>query len=670
MNRAIEPRVTSSASNSKTRVAMKKALLAALCAAIGAAAACGGNGPSFGSNAGSPGGGGGGGGAGGSGPPPPPPGEDAGGSGGGGGGGGTSPTDAGADATDECTPPQSYCTGYDTYTSCDAVGGGTAWTNHTCASGSGCVQGQCVSGACSDACNLGDTSGGKTCQLFDITTGSWVQADPASSTHDRARAYNAFLRDQSVLYGAVGEMQYSDPPTYSKLSAAVDLADSAIWTGSYLASEALRLRATGSSDARANIKNLVNVLHLAFKVSGEPATLARFVAPAGERPAYSTPDLDCTSTQTMHCGVTYNGSQYDYLGHISRDQYQGVMLGYAIAYEALTDADADVKATIRSDVVALVKELMTDRTIPLVVNYNGIAFPLTTATLRFVVLNHAEMLNGGIELDVTSNNGATTTELYGFQEFTPDLADIIHQIPGLSWVPSIARPSSAVMLASFFQVAMLVTKDDPGSASDYAAIKSYYTTHPLPGGSINDWLSIMEQWSDTSTCGQSYFANNITWEPMYNLARLETDPARQVTIQATILNDTMWPDFVNTKNSFFSFIYAANQPSPDPSVVPIAVTQLGQFPPPPRVQVPVDLRSNPAYPHDPSCTNQVDHSTAIDVGVRTVGDFLWQRDPWELYDPGNLNQTFPGVDYMVAYWMGRWHSFMTDDTPGKCLAWH
>jgi hypothetical protein len=643
---------------------MKKALLAALCAAVGVAAGCG-NGAGSDTSGGA--GGGGGSPVDASGPPapPPPPGQDAG-AGGGGGGGGGGAVDAGPDATDQCPQGESYCTGYNTLTSCDSTSGGTSWQNHTCASGSGCVQGQCVAGSCSDACNLGDTNAGKTCQLFNITNGTWVTSAPTSSTHDRARAYNEFLRDDSLVYNAVGEMQYSDPPTYSKVSAAVDLADSAIWTGSYLAAEALRLRATGSSDARANVRNLVQTIHLAFKVSGEPATLARFVAPGGQRPAYATPDLDCTNTQEMHCGVTYNGTQYDYLGHVSRDQYQGVMLGYAIAYEALTDADADVKQTIRDDVVALVKELMTERSIPLIVNYNGIAFPVATANLRFVVLDHLEMLNGGIELDFSSSS----TELYGFQEFTPDLADIIHQIPGLTWVPSIPRASSAIMLASFFQVGMLVTKDVPASANDYNTIQSYYLTHPLPGGSINDWLGVAKQWSDTSTCGQSYFANNITMEPMYNLARLETDPTRQATIQGTILNTTMWPDFVNTKNSFFSFIYAANEATVDPSVVPNAVTQLSEFPAPPRVQHPVDLRNNPAYPVDANCPTQVDHSTAIDISARVVGDFLWQRDPWELYDPGNLDQTFPGVDYMVAYWMARWHSFMTDDTPGECLAWH
>jgi hypothetical protein len=158
-------------------------------------------------------------------------------------------------------------------------------------------------------------------------------------------------------------------------------------------------------------------------------------------------------------------------------------------------------------------------------------------------------------------------------------------------------------------------------------------------------------------------------EPMYNLARLDTNAVRQGLIRTNILNAAMWPTFVNTKNPFFSFIYASNYPLADGSVVPSAVAQLGQFPPPPRVDVPVDLRSDPRYPHDSNCTDQVDHSTAVDVGDRVVSDFIWQRQPWGLYSGGNLNQTYPGVDYLVAYWMGRYHAYIGDDTQGRCTVW-
>ena len=70
------------------------------------------------------------------------------------------------------------------------------------------------------------------------------------------------------------------------------------------------------------------------------------------------------------------------------------------------------------------------------------------------------------------------------------------------------------------------------------------------------------------------------------------------------------------------------------------------------------------------CTDQVAHTTAVDVGDRPVGDFLWQRHPWGLFEAGDLSQTEPGVDYLVAYWMGRRHGFITDDAQGHCLRWH
>jgi hypothetical protein len=137
-----------------------------------------------------------------------------------------------------------------------------------------------------------------------------------------------------------------------------------------------------------------------------------------------------------------------------------------------------------------------------------------------------------------------------------------------------------------------------------------------------------------------------------------------------ILGQKMWPVFSTTKNSFFSYIYAANASSPDPAVATGAKTQLAQFPPPPRVLKAVDLRNDPRYvPHDPNCADQTSHTSAVDVGERPVGDFLWQRAPWGLYDPGDPAQAEPGVDYLVAYWMGRAHALLDDDTPSSCMRW-
>ncbi|MBW2459747.1 MAG: hypothetical protein JRI68_34975, partial [Deltaproteobacteria bacterium] len=99
--------------------------------------------------------------------------------------------------------------------------------------------------------------------------------------------------------------------------------------------------------------------------------------------------------------------------------------------------------------------------------------------------------------------------------------------------------------------------------------------------------------------------------------------------------------------------------------------QLSGFPVPPRYKRAINLLGESKYqPHESGCTNQCNHSTAVDVADRSWGDFMWQRHPWSLVDIEDAGQTAPGVDYMIAYWLGRHHQFMADDTPSRCLAWH
>jgi hypothetical protein len=447
------------------------------------------------------------------------------------------------------------------------------------------------------------------------------------------------------------------------------MGDSAIWTGTYLAAEALRLMATGAPVARDNVRELVETLHLWFNVSGDPGMLARFATPASASLPYEIGDLDCSHTR-VHCGVDYQGKSYDYVGHISRDQYQGVMLGYALAYQALGPEDEAIRSLIREDAVELVRELMKERTLPIQITYNGTALPTFDATMRFVVLSTRELGGGAIQLTLDSDD-PDASEMWGFQEFTPNLQDLAKQIPAIGgFVPPIPRASSAIMLASFFQVGLFVTAGVAGYASEHAAMLDYYENHSGEGGNVSDWLTIAALQNDDDGCGESYYSNNITMEPLYNLATLEWDAARLDSIRGPVLGSGLWPRLADTKNVFFSFIYAASEPAHDPTVVTDAASQLAGFPLPPRVQVAVDLTSDPAYlPHHPSCPNQTAHDNAVDVADRIWADFMWQRQPWGLVDSPNPGRVAPGVDYLVAYWMGRHHAFLSEDAPGTCLAW-
>jgi hypothetical protein len=339
------------------------------------------------------------------------------------------------------------------------------------------------------------------------------------------------------------------------------------------------------------------------------------------------------------------------------------MFGLALAYDALTSADEPTRELLRKDAVTIAKELMKERTLPVDLTINGGVSLKTNVTGRYMVVSPREMKNGAIQLRVNTGK-LDDSEMYGFQEFYPNLADLVRQMPGLGWAPSIERASSAIMLTSFFRVALHVTEGVAAYAKDRTDLEGFYAQH------AGEWLSVAKKWKEGTGCGGNYYANNIAMMPLYNLARLETNATMQSLVRDDILGGSMWPAFEKTKNVFFAFIYAGVTPGAPSAVVTSASTQLAQFPPAPRVFVGTDLRESPKYPsrHD-GCADQVAHDDAIDVGDRVVGDFMWQRHPWGLHAGGDVHQTQPGVDYLVAYFMGRAHGLVPDDTDGTCLAW-
>jgi hypothetical protein len=568
----------------------------------------------------------------------------------------------------ECPAEEKLCIDHITRRFCADTPQGRRWQDEICGALAGCLQGDCVPGECSDACNLGDQADGKICELYDVGNDSWVGSDPAGLMHDRSRAYNMWLRRDGLYFGGVSNAVYSDPPAYTNVVAHGGMGDSTIWTGTYLAAEALRLMSTGSADARQNVIDLVNTLHLFFNVSGDPGVLQRWAAPAGQ---HSGTELDCDDPY-HYCGVQYDGSSYDVLGDISRDQYQGVMLGYALAYQALGQHDEDTRALIREDVVELVEELMQERSIPLQITWNGSDWPIQQIDVRFMVICSRELTDDGAIHIALDTNDFSNSLVKGFQEFMPNWGDMISQVTGFgifTWIP---RADSAVMLSSFLRLAMLVTQDIPGYEAQHAAFHDFYYNNPAEeGGNVSDWIAIADGWFYNDDCGNKYYANNIVMEPMFNWARLEDDPVIRQRILDEVLAARMWPEHQHTKNPFFFYIYDAIDSQTYSGAAQIANQQLPGFPPPPRVKVPVDLRSDARYlPHESGCDNQTTRDKAVDVSERVVSDFIWQRQPWGLYDAGVPALTFPGADYLVAYWMGRYYSHLQDDTLGKCLAWH
>ena len=81
--------------------------------------------------------------------------------------------------------------------------------------------------------------------------------------------------------------------------------------------------------------------------------------------------------------------------------------------------------------------------------------------------------------------------------------------------------------------------------------------------------------------------------------------------------------------------------------------------------MPYDLRG--IYPEDPDCPGLSE--TAIDVGDRVQTTFIWERHPWKLEHPGVANYVYPGVDFLLAYWLGRYYGFVPDDAVRAATRW-
>ncbi|MCK5799228.1 MAG: hypothetical protein KAI47_18680 [Deltaproteobacteria bacterium] len=570
-----------------------------------------------------------------------------------------------------CPPDTSTCVDETTQRVCRKQANGTwAWVQETCAAGKICL-GTACSDVCADECNLGATRqvAGKpeTCELYSIAQKTFVPLSK-DGFHDRARRHNAWIRAHHLLGGTIGDVHFKTAALKTP-AAYHGIGDSAIWTGTYLAAEALRLEVTGSKDALHNVEGLVDAVHRLLAANGHRGYLSRYAA------SFKDPDplvvAQYRAGEVRHHKVTYQGADWFWIGGTSRDQYQGVLLGYSRAYDALPPGAH--RDQVRNDMIAICDELMKERTLTVKVRFNlggkWQEIPLSMKITN-VILNPTEFKDGTpyIQIGADSNAGDVVdgSTMAGFREFWPDFHDVIQQIPLLGALLNFSMPrsGSAIMLAAIMRIGIQVTEGIPSAAAENAKFKAYYAKH------IGTWLSKMKAYlnlNGAGSCWKSYYGNNFTWEPMWTLARLETDPAIHRQIVDEVMDAKMWPVVKDHKNVFFSYIYGY-QVVPGPTitkVVDAAKAQLAQFQEAPKIKRAVDNTGK--YPADSHCPNMT--KVATDVKDRSVSDFNWQRDPFTMGDSGVPSMVYPGIDYLLPYWMARHYGWTVDDSAGSCLRW-
>jgi hypothetical protein len=216
-----------------------------------------------------------------------------------------------------------------------------------------------------------------------------------------------------------------------------------------------------------------------------------------------------------------------------------------------------------------------------------------------------------------------------------------------------------MMVGGFVAAAAAATKGDPRYGARRAALLSFWEANADQWGNGDTMLDLAADYaSDDPGCDGHYFGANIAFIPAYVWALGEPNTQRQAAVVDRVigaLHDALGAD----KNAFFDAItvgagLALGRPM-DTAVAAATLDHVRDFPPPPRVERDIDGGQG-------GCSDD-----ALDVGDRPVVYFQWHSNPWSTRQDANPRQTYPGHDYLVAYWLSRQHGIVDDERPGVCL---
>ena len=456
---------------------------------------------------------------------------------------------------------------------------------------------------------------------------SWARADgpsPAPTPGQCARYAEAVaqsIRDRHMPFGGVVDPIYSVAQTVTPAAESYTRAgDSAIWTGHFLAAEAVRYGVTQDPRALDNVRAALTAIGDMVRAPGT-GVLARAVMDApteassveNEKPvraAAAVSDLSATeptekptaekgtpaswaagmANEEAHSGVhsakipkcawtageeVCSGERNVWwVGHSTRDQYAGVALGLALTLQNVPDAGVQKRAG--EIVTRLVDFLET----------------------------HAWTIH--------ATNG----------DWVKKPSWSIRNFPEAYWFIF-----TEYQVASLLQLAKKVNPDKYGKRYWWA----YQLTKILPMKSA--------LWAQTSGYQPKHYAAfNVAYAYWYILLGLEQDATKHRKLEEVY--QSLRPSIAQDQNAHFNMLdralHAADQ-GHDAETVSLLSSLLGKT----RWNLTVDN------------TGHYDGKTAIPIAERINTDFLWQRHPGQLLSYGDGRIESARIDFLLPYWLAR-----------------
>ena len=422
-----------------------------------------------------------------------------------------------------------------------------------------------------------------------------------------------------------------------------------LWGSSYIASQAFRYAATKDAEALDNIRVTLAGMARQFEITGVPGLVTReYITPGidgmgcPQDPASYIPSVDKKDNKWLKvddagCVETYDGARWVVSGHcmdtkfagycwldnVSKDEYSGHFLAMGVIGKLVDDPA--IRATVAGIAGAAAGHLID----------HGMQF---------------------VDWDgrVTEHGRIHAMALDDYPGFNAALA--------LSWTGIAAALTGDPALTDFHDNCLLQIKRTrpcvPGESDE-------------PPVSYLDYLENHVLYVTQDGCTDNYNNFNMIFMAMLNLLWYENRPEIRQRAQQ-IYEDTMMQalppqkrQMIGQRNAFFNFIYAAmkrlghGSTGPALQAVEDAVCALREFP-----------ASKAAAAHDTTvlpldCKGRLGGDLTADpvsVADRCLGIFEWTDDPYDMESCGaDPRQVAAPVDYLLAYWMGRYFGFVPGD---------
>ena len=444
-------------------------------------------------------------------------------------------------------------------------------------------------------------------QAFAIRCGDPAADGPLLA---KAKAYESAYAERHAPAGVA--LNLTNPDAAPADRAWDGYGDAALWTGLYLAAAAYRYAVTKDDADLDRARATLDALDALLRITGRPGFLARGFARDADQVLCCDDLSQPGCTQDKLCGGAsfpdYHKGEgefagYHWIGDTGVEHYSGAIFGLTDARDAIRDAD--FRALAEEDLAALADHVWD----------NG---------LQITDLDGQRTTNGQVDGNKIGN---------------VDHPNGYNALLALTWFTCAAHATGESRFKD--HVAELLSRQYLAAMDD---------SFPAYQGYDTDWAAV-----------------HVAFLNFFNLTRLETNDRRLSAYQERYIN-LLWQDAGEgladrradvEQNVLFAILFGQPLDFWPPAGTMDADHQMDLFPAPPRIDHAVDHSPDPSIEQNPEKAGWA--LDALDVDLRPPAPFLWDRNPYLLAGGADDGHEFPGVDYLLAYWLGRYyHRFGPD----------